>query len=123
MDLPKVRLLLAAQLWVGRPGLKQLHTQTLCSLQGRRKACLSVGTGELGERPEGAQASGLDQDPFLGWKSQVRRAKVFPLTSFQDSFPGKRQQSFLFSALASSRLERPGTTEMPGPPVIRAGRK
>lgn len=46
-----------------------------------------------------------------------------PLTSSQDSLPGKRQLSSLFLALASSRLERSGTTEMPGPPVIRAGRK
>lgn len=46
-----------------------------------------------------------------------------PLKSSQDSLPGERQRGSLFSALASSRLERPGTAETPGPPVIRASRK
>lgn len=44
-----------------------------------------------------------------------------PLTNSQDSLPGKRQLSSPFLALA--RLERSGTTEMPGPPVISADRK
>ena len=46
-----------------------------------------------------------------------------PLKSSQDSLPGERQLGSVFSALASSGLQRPGTAETPGPLVIRAGRK
>lgn len=100
--------------------MKQFHTQTLCSLQGRTKACLSVGNGGLVGGQQAAQPSGLAWGLLLGWKSWVKANAFFCLKS---PFPGKRQLSSFFPALASSRPERTRTSEMPGPPVIRTGRK
>lgn len=117
-DLPNVRLLL----WVvvgAALGLSR-STQTLCSLQGR-----SVGRGGLGGGQQVTQALSLDQGPFLGWKSRVRRANVLLSPEEFPGLPSGRRASISLPLLvpASSRLERPGATETPGPSVIRAGRK
>ena len=68
-------------------------TQTLCSLQGR-----SVGRGGLGGGQQVTQALSLDQDPFLGWKSRVRRANVLlSPEEFPGLLSGRRAARSLFS--------------------------
>ena len=72
------------------------------------------------------QALSLDQGPFLGWKSRVRRANVLLSPKEFPGLPSGRRAArlpLLAATRASSRLERPGATETPGRPVIRAGRK
>lgn len=76
-DLPNVRLLLRV---VGVLLSQSSSTQTLCSLQER-----SVGSGGLRGGQQVTQALILDQGPFLGWKSWVRRATVL---LFPEEFPG-----------------------------------
>ena len=78
----------------------------------------------MGGGQQAAQASGLAQGPFPGWESWVRRATVSLSSKGFLGLPSrKRQLISFFAALASSRQQRPGTRGMPGPPVIRTGRK
>lgn len=105
----------------GGPGPEQLHTDALFS------AGEKCGERRTGGGQQVTQALSLDQGPFLGWKSRVRRTNVLLSPEEFPGLPSGRRAAQLpllaATAGASSRLERPGATETPGRPVIRAGRK
>lgn len=130
MDLPRGKLPRQPSAMGRARGEAAPHTDSLFSA-GKRKACLRAGCRGLcvcvcveGGGQQAAQALGLDQGPFLGWESRVRRANVsFCPKGFLGLPSRKRQLVSSFTAPASSRQGRTGTREMPGPLVIRAGRK
>lgn len=122
MDPPNVRLLLQPTTgWGWGGGLGQSNSTHRPFVPCREEEGLSeCGSGGLGVRLAGG--SGLGQSPFLGWKIWAKRANVFLSPK---EFPGLPSGKKAAPCSYSSQLptQRPGTTEMPGPPVIGAGRK